>query len=157
MEGIIHFGPDNFVYSDTDSLFLINVDKKLVDDYCGEGLGAWEIEKFWKNGRFIRPKNYVIRDEKKKILKKGTAGFRKDSYDHDHLIDKDKIFVKDAIKKSVRADGGLVIRTFDKIIDLNNDIVKKKAKYKKDELQRLKEVYDAYEELVRANKKNKKL
>lgn len=124
MKGIIHFGPDKFLYSDTDSLFLINVTKEQVDSYCGSGLGNWEIEKAFDQAQVLRAKLYDIYKDGK-IIKQGAAGFKGKDVDMKHLVDHRYQDIENAIKVAVRVDGGLIIESLSKRITINDKRARK--------------------------------
>lgn len=56
------YGTDLYVYSDTDSIHLLEIDEKEleniidIDDYR---LGAWKLESKFKRGKYIRQKCYI--------------------------------------------------------------------------------------------------
>ena len=56
------YGIDYYIYSDTDSIHLLDIDPKEletfvdVDDYR---LGAWKLESTFKRGKYIRQKCYI--------------------------------------------------------------------------------------------------
>lgn len=56
------YGKDYYIYSDTDSIHLLDIDPKEletfvdVDDYR---LGAWKLESTFKRGKYIRQKCYI--------------------------------------------------------------------------------------------------
>ena len=56
------YGKDYYIYSDTDSIHLLNIDiKELeqiieIDDYK---LGAWKLESTFKKGKYLRQKCYI--------------------------------------------------------------------------------------------------
>lgn len=56
------YGNDLYVYSDTDSIHLLEIDEKEleniidIDDYR---LGAWKLESKFKRGKYIRQKCYI--------------------------------------------------------------------------------------------------
>ena len=56
------YGIDYYIYSDTDSIHLINIDENElnsfvdVDDYR---LGAWKLESKFKRGKYLRQKCYI--------------------------------------------------------------------------------------------------
>lgn len=64
---------ENWVYSDTDSMWLIADSKGIV---VGDNPGDWEYEtwddskKPYPYGKFLRPKTYVLADENMKVYKK---------------------------------------------------------------------------------------
>lgn len=116
MEGMLHFGPENFVYCDTDSLFLINVDRDYIEKYCGSNLGDWEIEdKHFDSAIFIRPKLYETR-KGGKIVKQGTAGIQKGKVDIQEVRKQEKTEIKNAVLIPYRVDGGIVLLPVSKII-----------------------------------------
>lgn len=129
LKGIIHFGPNAFVYSDTDSLFLIRTPKEKIEQYCSTGLGAWEIEKEYDKGLFIRSKLYMV-EKDGKIIKKGSAGLRDiTKLNLKKLIKERTAFVPNAVKVLCRVKGGLVIRSVDKVITLQDKKIRDKSKY----------------------------
>lgn len=56
------YGIDYYIYSDTDSIHLLNIDESElssfvdIDDYR---LGAWKLESKFKRGKYIRQKCYI--------------------------------------------------------------------------------------------------
>ena len=56
------YGKDYYIYSDTDSIHLLNIDENElngfvdVDDYR---LGAWKLESKFKRGKYLRQKCYI--------------------------------------------------------------------------------------------------
>ena len=56
------YGVDYYIYSDTDSIHLLNIDEKElssfvdIDDYK---LGAWKLESKFKRGKYLRQKCYI--------------------------------------------------------------------------------------------------
>ncbi len=56
------YGIDYYIYSDTDSIHLLNIDENElcsfvdIDDYK---LGAWKLESKFKRGKYIRQKCYI--------------------------------------------------------------------------------------------------
>ena len=58
---IYKIGFDNFCYCDTDSVHFIGQDTKdvFIND---KELGAWKIEGYWNNARFIKQKMYIEED-----------------------------------------------------------------------------------------------
>lgn len=131
LKGIQHFKPKNFVYCDTDSLFLINVKKEDILKYCGNKLGDWELEeKVFDTGYFIRPKLYEI-SEHNKIQKQGTAGFKKNVVKIPHLLNQEKIEVLNASLIPVRVEGGIILMNMKKF--LKNDKLPFLTNYQTDE------------------------
>lgn len=64
---------DNWLYSDTDSIWLLDEPKGLV---IGSEPGMWEYETWdssnpqpYPTGKFIRPKTYVLGDENEEVFK----------------------------------------------------------------------------------------
>lgn len=59
---ISKYGIDYYIYSDTDSIHLLNIDESElssfvdIDDYR---LGAWKLESKFKRGKYIRQKCYI--------------------------------------------------------------------------------------------------
>lgn len=78
MEKILEIGFDNFLYSDTDSVFMINKNLEEVKKMCGKNLGDWELENNepYESGFFARKKLYELK-KGEKVVKKGSAGFSK--------------------------------------------------------------------------------
>lgn len=144
LKAIIDFGPDNVVYTDTDSLFLINVDIKKVLNYSGKNLGDWEIEKKKFNEFYIMRSKFYELKENNKIVKSGTAGFK---------LDRSIVNIKkDEKLKSglvpVRVPGGLILKNVEKVIKNFN------YEYKINENQvRIKEKDKLIEEIKKAIKK----
>lgn len=122
MEGIIHFGVENFAYCDTDSLFLINVDKQDILNYCGIELGDWELEeKDFNEALFLRSKLYATYKDGK-LVKAGSAGLDKTKLNYQQ-IHKEKILdIEDAILAPHRVDGGIILLSMNKTIDINAKI-----------------------------------
>lgn len=154
LKGIIHFGPSAFVYSDTDSLFLIRTPREKIEQYCSSGLGSWEIEKEYDKGQFIRSKLYYL-EKDGKIVKKGSAGLRDiTKLNINQLIKERTAYVPNAIKVLCRVKGGLVIRSVDKVITLQDRIIRNNMKYetptnKQKELEEY-----VFKSLARINKEN---
>lgn len=120
IKGINHFKPENFVYCDTDSLFLINLKKDYIKQYCGDKLGDWELEnKEFDKGYFERAKLYFVWEDGK-LVKKGTAGVDASKIDIETLHKERQLEVKDACLIPLRVDGGLILETMDKLIKLEN-------------------------------------
>lgn len=131
MKGIIHFGTKNFLYCDTDSLFLFNVDQKAIDDYCGTELGDWEEEKEkrFNECAFLRPKFYQTKQDGK-VVKTGSAGLRKQNLPFDDIFEAElkaimykdaqrEYILKNASKIPLRVDGGIILIDIDKKISLS--------------------------------------
>ena len=59
---INNYGIDYYIYSDTDSIHLLNIDEEVlksfvdIDDYK---LGAWKLESKFKRGKYLRQKCYI--------------------------------------------------------------------------------------------------
>ena len=59
---IKNYNKDFYIYSDTDSIHLLDIDENIlksfveIDDYK---LGAWKLESKFKKGKFIRQKCYI--------------------------------------------------------------------------------------------------
>lgn len=127
--GIDYFGSDHYANCDTDSLFLYDIDKEIIDSYCGTQLGDWEIEK--KSGpkfKIDRPKQYRMFDATGMILKKGSAGFNLTQKDYDKLDEHGEVVVDNASLVYQRVDGGLLLVPITKAILLDYDLaVDKKA------------------------------
>lgn len=57
-----HYGKDYYIYSDTDSIHLLDMDKEIlasivdIDEYR---LGAWKVESEFVRGKYIRQKCYI--------------------------------------------------------------------------------------------------
>lgn len=120
LKGIIHFGPDNFVYCDTDSLFLINHNKDYIKQYCGNKLGDWEIEgedneSTFDEGYFIRSKLYQI-VKKGKIVKTGSAGFTKGKVKIPQLLLENKVEIVNATLYPLRVPGGIILISRNKFL-----------------------------------------
>lgn len=132
MEGILHFGPKNFVYCDTDSLFLINLKREYIKEYCGDKLGDWEIEeKSFDAGYFLRPKLYeTYRDGKK--VKSGSAGIDKSKLDIKKIQQLHEVNIEKAVLIPLRVDGGIILQPADKMIKLNYEKIYHKQKITKD-------------------------
>lgn len=122
INGINHFKPENFVYCDTDSLFLINLKKEYIQQYCGDKLGDWEIEqKVYDNAYFARPKlYYVFKDGM--LVKMGSAGVDGEKVDLEELKKELSTEVKDACLIPLRVDGGLILEPVNKLIKLEKII-----------------------------------
>lgn len=63
-----NFGKDYYIYSDTDSIHLLDMDEELlkqfvdIDDYR---LGAWKLESRFSRGKYLRQKCYIEENEDK--------------------------------------------------------------------------------------------
>lgn len=89
---------DNFIYCDTDSIFLHN--KKLPEYLISTKLGNWKIEKENVIAFFVKAKQYFIKDKNNLNFK--LAGYSKNisEFDLEDLIEKGIVFQKLSSKKS---------------------------------------------------------
>ena len=92
---ILHFGPENFLYGDTDSLRL-DISKKKLDDsmhrFNDTKIGYFAIENFFNRIEISGAKRYRILDDKKTI-KYAFGGINK-KYLKSILDEKEDIFTK---------------------------------------------------------------
>lgn len=151
MKGIWHFGVKNFVYSDTDSLFLIDVDEQKVKDYCGENLGSWEIEKTYDKIVVLRAKLYKVW-KGGVLIKQGAAGFDASLVNFKELIEHRKVVVPFAIKTHFRVNGGLVIRSIEKSIALQDRKVRQDLKKENKDREELAD--HVYKTMIQFDNKN---
>ena len=92
---ILHFGPENFLYGDTDSLRLDITKKKLddsMDRFNDTKIGCFAIENFFNKIEIAGAKRYRILDDKKTI-KYAFGGINK-KYLKSILDEKEDIFTK---------------------------------------------------------------
>lgn len=135
MEGILHFGAENFVYCDTDSLFLINVSEDKIKEYCGSNLGDWELEeKDFDQAIVMRSKNYQLYKEGKTV-KQGSAGIKKNMYDLREIKSEMAIEIVNATLVPQRVPGGLILTPLNKILNFKSDY---KLTYDKESLEEFK-------------------
>ena len=63
---IDNYNEDYYIYSDTDSIHLLNIDEEIlkefvdIDDYR---LGAWKLESTFTRGKYLRQKCYIEENE----------------------------------------------------------------------------------------------
>lgn len=135
MEGILHFGAENFVYCDTDSLFLINVSEEKIKEYCGNKLGDWELEsKDFDQAIVMRSKNYQLYKEGKTV-KQGTAGVKKNMFDLRELKSDMAVEIVNATLVPQRVKGGLILTPLSKILTFKSNY---KFTYDKESLEEFK-------------------
>lgn len=114
MEMILKIGIENFAYSDTDSVFIMNKSEEEIKQYCGDKLGDWEIEKGEEFDYLYvaRKKMYVIKKDNQ-IKKSGSAGFDK-NFDISN-IEENKEYDAGLVGKLV--DGGMILtKSYKKIM-----------------------------------------
>lgn len=129
INSIADFGPENFLYCDTDSLFLINKTPEDVKPFCGEELGDWELEKdYFDSAIVLRAKLYKLSAHGKDI-KVGAAGFDKSQLDFDKILEEQQITVKKASLVPLRVEGGLILTPIDKSLALMDRIIVNGKKY----------------------------
>lgn len=54
---------NNWIYSDTDSIYLTGINEETASKYINihkSSLGAWKLEHHFLNGKWLRPKTYII-------------------------------------------------------------------------------------------------
>lgn len=149
MKGILHFGPKNFVYCDTDSLFIINVPLEEIQKYCGKNLGDWEVEeKDFDQAIVMRSKNYQLYKEGKEI-KQGAAGIKKGAIDLRNVKGGDAIEVIGASLVPHRVPGGLILTSINKILNFNSIV---NLKYTGEAVKEFKGIVEQWKEKKDGNK-----
>lgn len=120
LQGIITFKPENFLYCDTDSLFIMNVSKEEILKHCGSELGDWELEdgKDFDSAIVMRSKTYQLYKDGEQV-KSGTAGIKKDAIDLREVVDKDSVVIKEASLVPQRVPGGLILLPLDKMLSFD--------------------------------------
>lgn len=115
MEMILKVGINNFAYSDTDSVFIMNKTIEEIKPLTGENLGDWEIEKGEEFDYLYvaRKKMYTIKKEDE-VKKSGSAGFEK-NFDVSS-IEEDKEYAAGLVGKLV--EGGMILTQSYKTIKL---------------------------------------
>lgn len=91
LETILKLGVENFIYSDTDSIFFRwNRSKEELEKIIkldDNELGAWKIEFEFIKGKILGAKRYVLEDKVGKI-KYATAGIKKLKFKNFEEVDK---------------------------------------------------------------------
>lgn len=123
LKGIIHFKPENFLYCDTDSLFLMNIPVEDILKYCGNKLGDWELEtgKEFDSAVVMRSKTYQLYKDGQPI-KSGTAGIRKNVLDLKDTLNQQAITVANATLIPQRVEGGIILVPVDKILTFDKEL-----------------------------------
>ena len=93
IENIIRLGPKNFIYCDTDSIFVKTNSLEEIKakglDIDDDRLGAWKMEFIFQKGKILGSKRYVfdgVDDKGVKKVKTAIAGVKKlDIKDFDTL------------------------------------------------------------------------
>lgn len=117
LRGILHFKPENFLYCDTDSLFLMNVSEDEIRDYCGNQLGDWELEdKKFDTAIVMRSKNYQLYKDNE-IVKSGSAGIKKNALDLRQERMKTVVEILAAALIPQRVKGGLILVPVNKVLN----------------------------------------
>lgn len=117
LKGIIHFKPKNFLYCDTDSLFIMNHTKEDLEKFCGPNLGDWELEdKQFDTAIVMRSKTYQLY-KNNEVVKQGLAGVRKEKINLKEVRHMKLLEILNATKVACRVDGGLVLRGVDKMLN----------------------------------------
>lgn len=144
INSIADFGAKNFLYCDTDSLFLINTTPEDVAPYCGENLGDWELEKdYFDSAIVLRAKLYKLSAHGKEI-KVGAAGFDKSKLDFDKILEEQKVSVENAALVALRVDGGLILVPINKCLSLMDRIIVNGKKYAEHVSLTQKDIKDIY-------------
>lgn len=121
-------GVDNWVYSDTDSckVFAKALDKpevkKLMDNYK---LGYWKVEYFVDNGKFLRPKSYVISNGPighETDVEVTAAGLNGGAFDDIKSINDFTYRAYDNNQMSKRITGGTLIYNGTKVISKRENV-----------------------------------
>lgn len=113
LETILLLNPKNFLYCDTDSIYLKNVDEKLLSSLTHDSkLGYWKIEKRFKKFVVSGSKCYAVLDENAKNLYSKYSGINvkwlKDNWDLGFWKNQDIVLFNANLKK-FSTPSGLVL------------------------------------------------
>lgn len=144
LQGIIDFGPENFLYCDTDSLFIMNVPLEKILKYTGPNLGDWELEvgKEYDSAIVVRSKTYQLYKEGETI-KSGMAGVKKNVLDLRNAGLNESIKILEATLIPQRVPGGLILVPMDKMLNFG---AKLNLVYEGSTLEDFKNIVEKYNE-----------
>jgi hypothetical protein len=115
---------DNFLYCDTDSMYLTSCAKNIIIDIDNRGtLGEWKLEHIVDNFKMLQPKRYTYRLRDKETGKVKCAGMSKElqkkmseTYRDEELIMAFNIGYSDIQLKKRKVKGGCVLYKTDFIL-----------------------------------------
>lgn len=112
-EMILKVSPQNFLYCDTDSVYMKDVNENDLKDFLDdEKLGKWKIEKRFKYFSTRGAKTYILLDENKKLINVTFGGLNKkwlkDNWDIGHFSTQE-ISLENAKMQRVQTKSGIVL------------------------------------------------
>ena len=126
LNAIYDVGVENFVYCDTDSIFIIGKKENIpssikLDDY---ELGAWKVEYEFKKGKILGAKRYVFSGENEEKTKNATSGIKLKKFSKFDEIERllnDGIVVEDAKLQKCKDDYGIYLKPVDVKLKIGNN------------------------------------
>lgn len=108
---------NDFLYCDTDSIYLTNEAKNIIIDIDNSGtLGEWKLERVVDNFKMLQPKRYTYKDRSNNKGKVKCAGMSKDlqqkmtdTYKDEDLLRMFDIGYRDIQIKKRKVKGGCVL------------------------------------------------
>ena len=126
LNAIYDVGVENFVYCDTDSIFIIGKKENIpssikLDDY---ELGAWKVEYEFKKGKILGAKRYVFSGENEEKTKNACSGIKLKKFSKFDEIERllnDGIVVEDAKLQKCKDDYGIYLKPVDVKLKIGNN------------------------------------